>query len=181
MNRNEIDSLKSRGQISVLDYPYWSTIVPTTQGTLPFFTTSGAISAINGIDSPQQLDKTALFVMQMLQITVQSDDGVPLVIADLTTVGRLIRSAWLNFTINGGQRVGRWAMSSFLTFPGQVTTSGGYDLSKSVSGCVKLNTPADIAGGATVEASLNWPATVDLSGIEVNLKLYGLTYRQLAN
>lgn len=173
--------MKASGNITVLDYPYWSTVVPTTQGVLPFFTAGGAITAINGIDSPQQLDKTALFVMEMLQLTVQSDDGVPLVIADLTTVGRLIRSAWINFTINGGQRVGRWAVSSFLSFPGQVTTSGGYDLSKSVSGCVKLNTPADIAGGATVEASLNWPATVDLSGIEVNLKLYGMTYRQIAN
>ena len=62
-----------------------------------------------------------------------------------------------------------------------LVTSGGYDLSKSVMGFVKLNTPADIPGGESLEVTLNWPTTVDLTGIEVNLKLLGTTYRQLAN
>ena len=166
---------------SKLDYPYWSAVTPTTQGTLSFFIAGGAISSINGIDSQGQLDKTALFVMEMLGLTVTSDDGAPLAAADLAKIGLLVRSGWINFTKNGGQRVGRWPVSSFLTFPQAIITSGGFAADRNVMGFVKLNTPADIPGGETLEVTLNWPATVDLTGIDVKLTLYGNTYRQLAN
>lgn len=181
MNREEMQAAKARGIISVLDYPYWSQVTPTTAGTAAFFTTGGAITAANGIDTALQLDKTALFVMEMLQLTVTSDDGAPIAAADLTPLGRLIRSGWIQFTKNGGQRVGRWAVSQFLTFPQAIITSGGYALDRSVMGALKLNTPADIPGGESLEVSLNWPTTVDLTGIDVKLTLFGLTYRQLAN
>jgi len=181
MTRKELEAQKAQGIVSILDYPYWSTVVPTTTGQSTFFSTGGAITAANGIDTALQLDKTALFVMEMLQLTVQSDDGAALVIADLGIIGKLIRSGWIDFKKNGGQRVGRWPVSSFLSFPQVVTTSGGYDLTKSVSGAVMLNTPADIPGGESLEVTLNWPSTVDLTGIEVSLKLYGKTYRQVAN
>ena len=178
MTRDELNNAPIKSQ---LDYPYWAAVTPTTQGTLPFFLTGGAITATNGIDTQGQLDKTALFVMEMLQLTVTSDDGNPLGAADLTAIGRMIRSGWINFTKNGGQRVGRWPVSAFLTFPQAIITSGGYAADRSVMGFVKLNTPADIPGGETLEVDLKWPATVDLSGIEVKLTLHGITYRQLAN
>lgn len=166
---------------SVLDYPYWASVAPTTAGTATFFLAGGAISAANGIDTQGQLDKTALFVMEMLQLTITSDDGAPLAAADLTAIGRLVRSGWINFTKNGGQRVGRWPVSAFLTFPQAIITSGGYAIERSVMGFVKLNEPADIPGGETLEVALNWPTSVDLTGIEVKLTLHGKTYRQLAN
>jgi len=119
--------------------------------------------------------------MEMLQLTVNTDDGAPVAAADLTAIGRAIRSAWINFTKNGGQRVGRWPVSAFLAMPQAIITSGGYDLTPSVRGVVKLNTPADIPGGESLEVTLNWPASIDLTGIEISLKLYGLTYRTLAN
>ena len=72
-------------------------------------------------------------------------------------------------------------MSAFLAMPQAIITSGGYDLTPSVRGVVKLNTPADIPGGESLEVTLNWPANIDLTGIEISLKLYGLTYRTLAN
>lgn len=181
MTREELNNSKARGVVSVLDYPYWSTVAPTTQGQLTFFGTGGAITSSNGIDTALQLDKTALFVMEMLQLTVNTDDGAPVAAADLTAIGRAIRSAWINFTKNGGQRVGRWPVSAFLAMPQAIITSGGYDLTPSVRGVVKLNTPADIPGGESLEVTLNWPATIDLTGIEISLKLYGLTYRTLAN
>ena len=180
MTREEFNR-QQPGIISKLDYPYWSTIAPTTTGQLTFFAAGGGITAANGIDTQLQLDKTALFVMEMLQLTVTSDDGAPLAAADLMPLGRLIRSAWINFTKNGGQRVGRWPVSQFLSSPQAIVTSGGYDIHKSVFGFVKLNTQADIPGGEALEVTLNWPTTVDLTGIEVNLKLLGTTYRQLAN
>ena len=180
MTREELNQARP-GIISKLDYPYWSTVSPAATGQLTFFAAGGGITAANGIDTQLQLDKTALFVMEMLQLTVQSDDGAPLAAADLTSIGRLIRSAWINFTKNGGQRVGRWPVSQFLSFPFTIVTSGAYDIQKSVFGFVKLNTPADIPGGESLEVTLNWPTTVDLTGIDVNLKLLGTTYRQLAN
>ena len=180
MTREELNQARP-GITSRLDYPYWATVSPAATGQLTFFAAGGGITAANGIDTQLQLDKTALFVMEMLQVTVNSDDGAPVAIADLTPVNRLIRSAWINFTKNGGQRVGRWPLSQFLSAPLLLVTSGGYDLSKSVMGFVKLNTPADIPGGESLEVTLNWPTTVDLTGIEVNLKLLGTTYRQLAN
>lgn len=181
MTRQELEQNKARGIVSVLDYPYWSTVAPVSTGQLSFFSTGGAISASNGIDTALQLDKTALFVMEMLQVTVQTEDGAAFVAADLALIGGLIRSGWINFTKNGGQRVGRWPISSFLSFPQAILTSGGYDLANSVRGAIKLNTPADIPGGESLEVTLNWPATLNLNGLEVSLKLYGLTYRTLAN
>ena len=45
--------------------------------------------------------RLSLFVMEMLQLTVNTDDGAPVAAADLTAIGRAIRSAWINFTKNG--------------------------------------------------------------------------------
>lgn len=163
----------------VLDYPIWSKVDLNATGTARFFTVPGP-SAISGIDAALQIDKSCLFTMHMLEINLMQTDGAPIDVANQITISQAIKNVFINFTKNGGERVGRWSLSNLLATPQEIVTSGGYDLTRTVKGQKILNIPADIPGGQSLEFTFNWPSSVDLTGITAEAVLYGVFDRTKA-
>lgn len=163
----------------ILDYPIWSKVALNNSGLARFFATPGP-SADSGIDAALQIDKSALFTMHMLEINLMQTDGAPITAANQIVIAQAIKNVWINFTKNGGERIGRWSLSNLLAAPQEIITSGGYDLTRTVKGQKILNVPADIPGGQSLEFTLNWPSTVNLTGITAEAVLYGVFDRTKA-
>lgn len=165
-----------------LEYTYYSKAALGTTGSVRFFNAAGP-SASNNIDSPSQLDKSCLYRMHYLGISLFPTAGSAWVTADVTLIALAIATSYVMFRKNGNELIYSTSLSSLLSAPmtGPAAAAPAYDISKSVMGKVKMNEPVLIPGGQTLNITIETTPATTLTNLSAELVLYGILYRTKAD
>jgi len=164
-----------------LEWALYSKAALGTTGSVRFFNSAGP-SADNNIDSPSQIDKSAMFTMHYLGINMLTTDGSAWVTANVTLLALAIKTSYIMFRKNGNELVYSISLSSLLALPqtAPAAAAPAYDISKSVMGKVKMNVPIDIPGGQSLNVTIDTTAGTTLTNLSAELVLYGILDRTKA-
>lgn len=164
-----------------LEWTLYSKAALGTTGSVRFFNTAGP-SESNNIDSPSQIDKSALFTMHYLGINLFPTAGSAWVTADVTLIALAIATSYIMFRKNGNELIYSTSLSSLLATPmtGPAAAAPAFDISKSVMGKVKMNVPVEIPGGQSLNVTIDTKAGTTLTNLSAELVLYGILDRTKA-
>ena len=164
-----------------LEWSLYSKAALGTTGSVRFFNTAGP-SELNNIDSPSQIDKSAMFTMHYLGINMFPTAGNAWVTADVTLLALAIATSYVMFRKNGNELVYSISLSSLLALPqtAPAAAAPAYDISKSTMGKVKMNVPIEIPGGQSLNVTIDTKAATTLTNLSAELVLYGILDRTKA-
>lgn len=164
-----------------LEWTIYSKAALGTTGSVRFFNTAGP-SETNNIDSPSQIDKSALFTMHYLGVNMFPTDGSAWITASVTLLALAIAKSYIMFRKNGNELIYSTSLSSLLAMPqtAPAAAAPAYDISKSVMNKVKMNVPIEIPGGQSLNVTLETASGTTLTNLSAELVLYGILDRTKA-
>ena len=164
-----------------LEWALYSKAALGTTGSVRFFNTAGP-SELNNIDSPSQIDKSAMFTMHYLGVNLFSTAGNAFVTADVTLIALAIATSYVMFRKNGNELVYSISLSSILSTPmtGPAAAAPAFSIKDSVMGKVRMNVPIEIPGGQSLNVTIDTKAATTLTNLSAELVLYGILDRTKA-
>lgn len=160
------------------DLPMWSRVDLSAAKPIQLFSAGGGPNAITSLTTANKIDQNKDFDIRRIEFSIQRTDKTPLVTADLSLIGALLREYWCQLFTNETKRSWFAPMGGLVKYPMQVAAAGAsaYDPVNVVSGGTFINVPEGlvIKGGEAflMQLTSEVPAT-DLTGLTLYTVLWG--------
>lgn len=163
------------------DLPMWSRVDLTAAKPIQLFNTGGGPNAITSLTTAGKIDNTKDFDIRRIEFSIQRTDKTPLVTADFSLIGAMLREYWVQLYTNESKRAWMCPLGCLIKYPMQVAAAGAsaYNPVDVVNGGTYINVPEGLVikgGDAFIMNLASEVVATDLTGLTLYTTLWGRLY-----